>query len=271
MWNFDRSKPRGIEARHSPGHPRSDGAAHAVTASAPLHGYGIARRIEQVSGDRVILNQGTIYTSLVRLEQRGWIKSKWGVSENNRRAKFYSITRVGEKQLVVETENWERLAAVMGRVLASGEQQPMKPSLRIIWSRLWARVEERTPGPRVRRRADHPSRAADRRGPPQRPVAGRRAASGAPASGAAGSAPRDAPGTARPAHARRARAGSPLRRAHAAEERRDSPPSSPCRSRSASAPTRRCSAWSTICCFVRCRLASPIAWCRSGRRSGHSD
>ena len=66
----------------------------------PLHGYGIARRIEQVSGDHVILNQGTIYTSLVRLEQRGWIRSKWGVSENNRRARFYTITRAGEKQLV---------------------------------------------------------------------------------------------------------------------------------------------------------------------------
>ena len=86
----------------------------------PLHGYGIARRIEQVSGDRVILNQGTIYTSLVRLQQRGWIRSKWGVSENNRRARFYAITRAGEKQLVAETEYRERLAAVMGRVLSSG-------------------------------------------------------------------------------------------------------------------------------------------------------
>jgi PadR family transcriptional regulator, regulatory protein PadR len=85
-----------------------------------LHGYGIARRIEQVSGDHVILNQGTIYTSLVRLQQRGWIRSKWGVSENNRRAKFYAITRLGEKQLVAETEYWERLAAVMGRVLSTG-------------------------------------------------------------------------------------------------------------------------------------------------------
>ena len=89
----------------------------------PLHGYGIARRIEQMSGDQVILNQGTIYTSLVRLEQRGWIRSKWGTSENNRRARFYSITRAGEKQLAVETENWERVAAVMGRVLAGGGDQ----------------------------------------------------------------------------------------------------------------------------------------------------
>ncbi len=85
-----------------------------------LHGYGIARRIEQVSGDWVILNQGTIYTSLVRLEHRGWIRSMWGVSENNRRAKFYTITKAGEKQLVAETENWERVAADMARVLASG-------------------------------------------------------------------------------------------------------------------------------------------------------
>jgi len=84
-----------------------------------LHGYGIARRIEQVSGDRIILNQGTIYTSLVRLEQRRWIRSKWGVSENNRRARFYSLTRAGQKQLAAQTENWERIAAVMGRVLAS--------------------------------------------------------------------------------------------------------------------------------------------------------
>src|SRR5262245_61710349 len=90
----------------------------------PLHGYGIARRIEQVSGDRVILNQGTIYTSLVRLEQRAWIRSKWGVSENNRRARFYSLTRSGEKQLAIETENWERIAAVMGRVLAREGGEP---------------------------------------------------------------------------------------------------------------------------------------------------
>src|SRR6476620_5657839 len=82
----------------------------------PLHGYGIARRIEQVSGDRIILNQGTIYISLVRLEQRGWIGSKWGVSENNRRARFYALTRSGEKRLAAETETWERIAAVMGRV-----------------------------------------------------------------------------------------------------------------------------------------------------------
>ena len=82
------------------------------------HGYGIARRIEQVSGDTLILNQGTIYISLVRLHQRGWIRSKWGVSENNRRARYYSITRAGQKQLAAQMETWERVAAVMGRVLA---------------------------------------------------------------------------------------------------------------------------------------------------------
>jgi PadR family transcriptional regulator PadR len=83
-----------------------------------LHGYGIARRIEQISGDHVVLNQGTIYISLVRLEERGLIRSKWGVSENNRRARFYAITKAGEKQLAAETENWERVSAMMGRVLA---------------------------------------------------------------------------------------------------------------------------------------------------------
>lgn len=84
----------------------------------PLHGYGIARRIEQVSGDQVLLNQGTIYASLVRLQQRGWITAKWGTSANNRKAKFYSITKLGQKQLVKDTAHWQRLSEVMGRVLA---------------------------------------------------------------------------------------------------------------------------------------------------------
>jgi len=84
-----------------------------------LHGYGIARRIEQVSGDTLSLNQGTIYPALLRLEQRGWIKSEWGVSETNRRAKFYSLSRTGHKQLVRETENWERVAATMARFLGA--------------------------------------------------------------------------------------------------------------------------------------------------------
>ena len=87
----------------------------------PLHGYGIAQRIQQISGELLRLNQGTLYPALLRLEQRGWISSKWGASENNRKAKFYSLTRRGEKQLVVEAENWERRAAVIARLLAGTE------------------------------------------------------------------------------------------------------------------------------------------------------
>jgi PadR family transcriptional regulator, regulatory protein PadR len=88
-----------------------------LAAMGSLHGYGIARRIEQVAGDNVLLNQGTIYASLVRLQQRGWISADWGTSQNNRKAKFYSITKSGRKQLAAEAENWERIAGVMGRVL----------------------------------------------------------------------------------------------------------------------------------------------------------
>jgi PadR family transcriptional regulator PadR len=84
----------------------------------PQHGYGIARRIEQVSGQTVLLNQGTIYASLVRLQQRGWISAEWGVSESNRKAKFYTITRRGRKQLAQDVAYWRRLTGVMGRVLA---------------------------------------------------------------------------------------------------------------------------------------------------------
>ena len=90
-----------------------------LAAMGSLHGYGIARRIEQVSGNQVLLNQGTIYASLVRLQQRGWISAEWGTSENNRKAKFYSITRRGQKQLAADTAYWRRLANVMGRVLAT--------------------------------------------------------------------------------------------------------------------------------------------------------
>jgi PadR family transcriptional regulator PadR len=86
-------------------------------AMGPLHGFGIARRIEQLSEDVLELNEGTVYTSLVRLQQQGSIDSKWGTSENNRKARFYSITRQGRKQLERETENWERIAGVIGRVL----------------------------------------------------------------------------------------------------------------------------------------------------------
>jgi transcriptional regulator len=83
----------------------------------PQHGYGIARRIEQVAQSAMELNQGTIYPALLRLEQRGWIVSEWGSSENNRKARFYSITRAGRKQLAAETENWSRTVAMMARLL----------------------------------------------------------------------------------------------------------------------------------------------------------
>ena len=81
----------------------------------PQHGWGIARRIEQISGDALALNQGTLYPSLLRLEQMGWVTSKWGASDNNRRAKFYSITRAGKKQLAAEARNWERIYGILGR------------------------------------------------------------------------------------------------------------------------------------------------------------
>src|ERR1700683_864820 len=89
-----------------------------LEAMGPLHGYGIARRIEQVSDNGLSLNQGTIYPALLRLEQRGWIKAEWGTSETNRRAKYYSLSRLGKKQIERETESWERIAATMARFLA---------------------------------------------------------------------------------------------------------------------------------------------------------
>ena len=88
-----------------------------LSAMGSLHGYGIARRIEQISGNEVLLNQGTIYASLVRLQQRGWIAAEWGTSDNQRKAKYYSITRRGAKQLAADVQRWERLSDVMGRVL----------------------------------------------------------------------------------------------------------------------------------------------------------
>jgi PadR family transcriptional regulator, regulatory protein PadR len=88
----------------------------------PLHGYGIARRIEQLSGDEILLNQGTIYAALVRLQQRGWIAAKWGVSDSNRKAKFYSITKAGKRRIKKDRTQWDRLMAVMARVLAVGGQ-----------------------------------------------------------------------------------------------------------------------------------------------------
>ena len=85
----------------------------------PQHGYGIARRIEQISQQALQLNQGTIYPALVRLRQRGWISADWGVSENGRRARYYSLTRQGRGQIARETESWERVAATMARFLAT--------------------------------------------------------------------------------------------------------------------------------------------------------
>jgi PadR family transcriptional regulator PadR len=92
-----------------------------LDALGPLHGYGIAVRIQQVSEDLLKLNQGTLYPALLRLEQRGWINSKWGVSENNRKAKYYSLTRSGRKQLAAEAASWERMSALMARLLQGAE------------------------------------------------------------------------------------------------------------------------------------------------------
>jgi transcriptional regulator len=89
----------------------------ALAVLGPLHGYGIARRLEQISDDLLHLNEGTVYTALLRLQQKGWIDSEWGASENNRKAKYYSITRSGRKQLAYETKSWERISGVVERVL----------------------------------------------------------------------------------------------------------------------------------------------------------
>jgi len=88
-----------------------------LDAMGPLHGYGVARRIEQISEDVLQLNQGTIYASLLRLQQRRWISANWGTSDNNRKAKFYAITRAGRRQLAAQAQNWERISAVMMRML----------------------------------------------------------------------------------------------------------------------------------------------------------
>jgi PadR family transcriptional regulator PadR len=93
-----------------------------LEAMGPLHGYGIARRIEQISEEALQINQGTIYASLVRLIQKRWILGAWGTSDNNRKARFYSITKAGRKQLTTEAQNWERISAVIGRVLRIAER-----------------------------------------------------------------------------------------------------------------------------------------------------
>ena len=84
----------------------------------PLHGYGIARRIEQTSGHQLLLNHGTVYPALLRLEQLGWIRSKWSTSENNRRARYYAITRLGQRKLQAETDRWTRTSGIVARILA---------------------------------------------------------------------------------------------------------------------------------------------------------
>jgi PadR family transcriptional regulator PadR len=91
-----------------------------LDAMGPMHGYGIAKRIEQLSEEALQVNQGTIYLCLVRLLQKSWIKAEWGTSENNRKARFYSISAAGRKQLAAETENWERVSGVIGRLLLLG-------------------------------------------------------------------------------------------------------------------------------------------------------
>src|SRR5687767_2147610 len=88
----------------------------------PLHGYGIARRIEQTSGNKLLVNYGTLYPALLKLEQEGYISSEWGVSDNNRKAKFYKLTRAGRKRVEQETRDWERTSAILDRFLTRGEQ-----------------------------------------------------------------------------------------------------------------------------------------------------
>jgi len=88
-----------------------------LDAMGPMHGYGSALRIEQLSGDALRVNQGTIYLCLIRLVQKGWVKAEWGTSENNRKAKFYDLSKAGRKQLAAETQNWERISGVIGRLL----------------------------------------------------------------------------------------------------------------------------------------------------------
>lgn len=94
-----------------------------LDAMGPQHGYGISRRIEQLSDALLQLNEGTVYASLLRLTQKGWISSSWGASENNRKARFYSITRAGRRQLAREAESWERIAGIIGRVLRLESQR----------------------------------------------------------------------------------------------------------------------------------------------------
>jgi PadR family transcriptional regulator PadR len=94
-----------------------------LDAMGPMHGYGLARRIEQLSEDSLLVNQGTIYLCLIRLVQRRWISARWGTSENNRKARFYTITKAGRKQLATEADNWQRVSGVIGRLLRLASQE----------------------------------------------------------------------------------------------------------------------------------------------------
>jgi PadR family transcriptional regulator PadR len=94
-----------------------------LDAMGPMHGYGLARRIEQLSEDSLLVNQGTIYLCLIRLVQRRWISARWGTSENNRRARFYSLTRAGRAQLAAEADNWQRVSGIIGRLLRLASQE----------------------------------------------------------------------------------------------------------------------------------------------------
>jgi PadR family transcriptional regulator len=95
-----------------------------IETMGPLHGYGIARRIEQTSGDQLSLNYGTLYPALLKLEQEGWIASEWGVSDNNRKARYYKLTRAGRKQLAKEAEEWDRTTAILAKFLTPTEDKP---------------------------------------------------------------------------------------------------------------------------------------------------
>lgn len=117
MWPFNRGDDLATPDAEVPYGTLDLMVLNTLATLGPLHGFGIARRIEQIADGAFALNQGTIYPALLRLEQKGWIASEWGTSENNRRARFYSITRAGRKQLSAEAESWARTVAMVNRML----------------------------------------------------------------------------------------------------------------------------------------------------------
>ncbi len=151
-----------------------------LDAMGPMHGYGIARRIEQLSEEALQINQGTIYLCLIRLVQKGWIDASWGTSENNRKAKFYAISKAGKKQLAEETKNWARVSGVIDRA-AHPAEVVMMARLRHFGARLMRVAARRRARSRLRAGARVASRDADRGQHPPRHDAGRgEAAGGAP-------------------------------------------------------------------------------------------